>query len=106
MPHRLMLLPPQRALPEPSAPGLVALAEADMPELSRLQEQANPAEVAGATALEPYMLATGQYFGIREGGELISAGGVHLCSLQYSVAVLGNIATLPEWRGRGLARAG
>jgi len=103
--HRKMLLPPQLPLAEPAAEGLVALAEADLPELSSLQREANPGEPAGATALEPYMLATGQYFGIRQGGRLVSAGGVHLHSPQYDVAVLGNIATSIEHRGRGLAGA-
>jgi ribosomal protein S18 acetylase RimI-like enzyme len=103
--HRKMVLPRQVSLQEPSAEGLVPLTDADLPELLHLQREANPDQVAGATALEPYMLASGQYFGIREDGQLVSAGGVHLHSPPYDVAVLGNIATRPSHRGRGLARA-
>jgi len=51
------------------------------------------------------MLETGHYFGIREAGILVSAGGVHVCSEAYGVAALGNIVTHPQWRGRGLAKA-
>lgn len=55
--------------------------------------------------LETYMLEMGPYFGIREGGSLICAGGVHLVSDRYRVAALGNIATRPDQRNRGLGRA-
>lgn len=55
--------------------------------------------------LEPYMLEMGPYFGIRERGALVCAGGVHLASERYGVAALGNIATQPSHRSRGLGRA-
>ena len=51
------------------------------------------------------MLATQQYFGIRIGGQLVSAGGIHVYSSQYSVAALGNIATHPAHRRRGYGKA-
>ena len=51
----------------------------------------------------PYMLDLGPYFGIREGGELVAAGGVHVLSERYGVTGLGNIVTAPSWRGRGFA---
>jgi ribosomal protein S18 acetylase RimI-like enzyme len=52
---------------------------------------------------QPYMLELGPYFGVRENGELIAAGGVHVLSERYGVTGLGNIATAPTCRGRGLA---
>jgi ribosomal protein S18 acetylase RimI-like enzyme len=52
---------------------------------------------------DPRMLSTGQYFGIREDGALVSVAGVHVYSPDFGVAALGNIATLPSHRGRGLA---
>ena len=55
--------------------------------------------------LDPRMLATQQYFGIRIGGQLVSAGGIHVYSSQYSVAALGNIATHPAHRGQGYGKA-
>jgi len=51
------------------------------------------------------MLATGKYLGILEDGELRAVSGVHVCSDEYGIAVLGNIATHPSHRGKGLATA-
>ncbi len=49
------------------------------------------------------MLETGHYWGVRIDGRLAAVGGVHVCSARYRVAALGNIATHPDFRGRGLA---
>jgi ribosomal protein S18 acetylase RimI-like enzyme len=54
---------------------------------------------------EPYQLETGFYFGLREGEELVSVAGVHVLSKELSFAMLGNVVTAPEARGRGYARA-
>ncbi len=51
---------------------------------------------------DPRMLETGQYCGIRIGNKLASVAGVHVYSPQLKVAALGNIATHPAHRGRGL----
>jgi ribosomal protein S18 acetylase RimI-like enzyme len=51
----------------------------------------------------PRMLETGKYFGYREGGRLVAVTGVHVDSDEQKIAVLGNIATYPDFRGRGLA---
>lgn len=51
---------------------------------------------------DPRMLQTGKYFGVFRGDELVSAAGVHVYSRKYGVAALGNIATAPSHRGRGL----
>lgn len=53
---------------------------------------------------DPRMLTVGHYFARREAGMIIAAGGVHVYSARERVAALGNIAVLPEARGRGLAR--
>ncbi len=52
-----------------------------------------------------YMLELGPWFGIRESGRLVSVAGVHVVSSSTSVAGVGGIATRPDRRGRGLARA-
>jgi cyclic pyranopterin phosphate synthase len=52
---------------------------------------------------DPAQLGTGLYYGVREDGELISVAGVHVVSQTYDVAVIGNIVTHTEHRGRGLA---
>lgn len=49
------------------------------------------------------MLATGKYYGIRHDGRLAAVAGVHVYSLKYRVAVLGNIVTHPDFRGKNLA---
>lgn len=53
---------------------------------------------------DPRMLETGEYFGAREGDALVAVAGVHVYSPEQRVAALGNVATAPESRGRGLAR--
>lgn len=53
---------------------------------------------------EPYQLEGGHYFGVREGDRLLAVAGVHVVSEEFQVAVIGNVVTHPEARGRGLAR--
>lgn len=53
---------------------------------------------------DPRMLETGQYFGIREAGRLVSVAGIHVYSREYRVAALGNVATAPSHRNKGLGR--
>ncbi len=50
------------------------------------------------------MLETRRYVGVREGGALAAVAGVHVYSPEWRVATLGNVATLPRARGRGLAQ--
>ncbi|MEZ5360617.1 MAG: GNAT family N-acetyltransferase [Candidatus Zixiibacteriota bacterium] len=49
------------------------------------------------------LLATGKFFGISAGPAIIAVAGVHVYSKEYDIAVLGSIATHPDYRGRGLA---
>lgn len=49
------------------------------------------------------MLDTHLYYGIWEDDTLLCAAGIHTYSPDYGVAAVGNVTTLPEWRGRGLA---
>jgi RimJ/RimL family protein N-acetyltransferase len=76
------------------------LSAADTEELQVLYEVSYPDNF-----FMPRMLETGCYFGIRRGGALVSVAGVHVYSLQYRVAALGNITTRPDYRGQGLATA-
>jgi predicted GNAT family acetyltransferase len=54
---------------------------------------------------DPRMLETGQYYGLRRNGTLASVAGIHVYSPSERVAAIGNVATDPALRGRGLARA-
>jgi GNAT superfamily N-acetyltransferase len=49
------------------------------------------------------MLKTGKYFCIRKNASLLATAGVHLYSKEYSVAAIGNVATMPDERGKGYA---
>ena len=69
----------------------------DLDEVLAFYERAYP-----GTWFEPRMLETRRYVGIRD-GELLCVAGVHVWSPAWRVAALGNVATLPEARGRGLA---
>lgn len=51
------------------------------------------------------LLETKKYFGYLHNDRLVSVSGVHVYSDEYRIAVLGNIATAPDYRGRGLATA-
>ncbi len=79
---------------------VVRLNRAELEEIQAFYQASYP-----GNWFDPRMLETGQYFGIRADGKLVSAGGIHVYSPQYRVAALGNIATHPAYRGRGYAKA-
>ena len=62
-------------------------------------------EERGGRFLARYMLELAPWFGLREAGALVSVAGLHVLSRRYGVAAIGNVATRPDRRGRGLARA-
>ncbi|MEV6369695.1 GNAT family N-acetyltransferase [Micromonospora musae] len=81
-------------------PAGVPLGAADLPQLRALYARAYP-----GNWFDPRMVQTGQYVGIRDGGALVAVAGVHVWSPAYGVAALGNVATDPRLRGRGLGAA-
>lgn len=104
--HHKMLLEDRSPIEKLSGSGVEPLAMRDLPELQRFfREAAYAPGEREARFFEPYMLETGPYFGVREAGELISVGGVHVHSLQQRVAAVGNLATRPDRRRRGWGRA-
>jgi ribosomal protein S18 acetylase RimI-like enzyme len=87
-------------LPDPPSGALVErLTPADLAALLALY-QLYPENVFRADLVEH-----GIFFGIRDGGGLIAAGGTHVVAPAHGIAVLGNIFTHPAARGRGYARA-
>jgi ribosomal protein S18 acetylase RimI-like enzyme len=72
----------------------------DLDQVQRFYAQAYP-----GTWFQPRMLETGRYVGIRREGALVCVAGVHVWSPAWQVAALGNVATLAEARGEGLATA-
>jgi len=53
---------------------------------------------------DPRQLKMQKTFGYFQDDLLCSVAGLHVYSDAYKIAVLGGIATLPQYRGRGLAR--
>ncbi|MGD8395539.1 MAG: GNAT family N-acetyltransferase [Candidatus Eiseniibacteriota bacterium] len=98
--HAKMALVSPSRLDEVDVTSVETLAATDLPELLEFYAAAYPGNWFDARMLE-----TGAYCGIRRAGRLVSVAGVHVVSERYRVAALGNIATLPDHRGRGLARA-
>jgi GNAT superfamily N-acetyltransferase len=59
----------------------------------------------GPTAYRKEHLEDAVYYGIFEGPDLISIAGTHVISEAERIAVVGNVFTHPQYRGRGLAKA-
>ncbi len=49
------------------------------------------------------MMKTGKYYMIRKNSDIISTAGVHFLNDKYKIAAIGNVATAPEYRGKGYA---
>ena len=58
-----------------------------------------------ASWLPSSAIGEGIYFGIRVGGRLVAAAGTHVISPEARLAVVGNVLTSVEFRGRGYAKA-
>jgi RimJ/RimL family protein N-acetyltransferase len=58
-----------------------------------------------ASWLPASAIADGLYYGIRVGGRLVSAAGTHVISASARMAVVGNVMTHADHRGRGYATA-
>ena len=97
--RKLGLVHPEALEPHDTEAGDL-LGPDDLVEVERFYAQAYP-----GTWFEARMLETGRYVGIRRAGELVCVAGVHVWSPTWRVAALGNVATLPEARGAGLATA-
>lgn len=95
---RMALLEPDR-LASAETGCSVRLGPADRSELEAFYAACYP-----GNWFDPWMLETGFYFGLREGGRIASVAGVHVVSRDFGVAALGNIATDHAFRGRGFAR--
>ncbi len=78
-------------------PNIKRLSGLYISELLHLYEAAYPDNY-----FDERMLETNKYFGYFNGHRLLAAAGVHVYSDAYNIAVLGNIATLPEQCGNGL----
>lgn len=79
---------------------VVQLTTADLSGIERLFKDSFPEGTFNSRMLE-----TGQYFGVKHANALVGIAGVHVWSPAYRIAVLGNVATHPEYRRQGIATA-
>lgn len=98
-PHYKMTLRDTSRVWEIDCSGAIQLTPDDSADLTRLYQESYPGNWFDLRALE-----TGQYFGLRQDGRIVSVAGVHVYSERYAVAALGNIVTHPAYRRRGYAR--
>jgi RimJ/RimL family protein N-acetyltransferase len=75
------------------------LRPADIGELNRLYQ------LGFASWLPSSAIADGVYYGLRVNGQLVAAAGTHVISPAARLAVVGNVLTQIEYRGRGFATA-
>ena len=80
-------------------PGVEPLEPSDAGELNRLYR------LGFGSWLPPQAVAEGIYRGIRVNGRLVAAAGTHVIGRTARIAVVGNVLTQPELRGRGYAQA-
>jgi ribosomal protein S18 acetylase RimI-like enzyme len=80
-------------------PGVERLSTLDAPELNRLYR------LGFGSWLPGQAIAEGVYYGLRIRGRIVSAAGTHIVSRDARMAVVGNVMTAAEFRGRGYAKA-
>ena len=81
--------------------GVETIAADDLKELGELYASRDGKEKDG-TFFSSAQVVNGVYFGVRDEGRLVAAAGTHLINPRESVAAVGNVFCLPEYRGKGL----
>jgi RimJ/RimL family protein N-acetyltransferase len=98
-PTRMLRMAADASSFEPGAGGADRLAPDDVPALLELYS------TYPGNAFQPDQVASGIFYGVREGTRVIAAAGTHVASRRYGIAAVGNIFTSPEARGLGFASA-
>ncbi len=80
--------------------GIRALEADDQPAVLALLAQAGGAP----EFVRLDLLGTRHHFGVFDDGTLVAMAGTHLVDPAHGIAAIGSVNTLPEYRGRGLAR--
>jgi GNAT superfamily N-acetyltransferase len=96
-----MVLEPSRFRPEPAGDG-ERLGKADAARIERLYADGRESGES-PDFFFPSMIENGVFFGACEGRELVAAAGTHLVAPEEGVAVIGNVYTRRDHRGRGHA---
>lgn len=95
---KMQLIRPDR-LPDPGS-GVRLLEPADGDACTALLEQTS----GSPEFFRHDLLGTGRHTGIFDGDALVAMAGTHVIDTEQGLAAIGNVNTLPEYRGRGLAR--
>ena len=88
-----------RATFQPSMARVERLLPLDVHDLNRLYR------LGFAAWLPSSAVAEGVYYGIRVNGHLVAAAGTHVIGREAGLAVVGNVLTHADHRGRGYAKA-
>ena len=83
----------------PYPAGVQRLLPIEIGDLNRLYQ------LGFAAWLPATAIADGVYFGLRVNGQLVAAAGTHVVSPGARLAVVGNVLTHSDYRGRGFATA-
>ena len=81
---------------EPVTGPAVRLAPSDVSDVNKIYSIEG-----GPTAYRSVHLEDGVYYGVYLGGKLVSIAGTHVVSRSEGIAVVGNVFTHPNHRGRG-----
>jgi RimJ/RimL family protein N-acetyltransferase len=93
-----MQLPREAFKPPADLSSVRRLTEKDSAELNYLYNEES-------TRYTGRQIMEGVYFGVRHRGRLVSAAGTHIYSRREGVAVIGNVFTHQDFRGRGFGSA-
>ncbi len=88
-----------RATFRPYPANVARLLPVEIGDLNRLYQ------LGFASWLPSSAIAEGVYYGVRSNGKLIAAAGTHVVSADAKLAVVGNVLTHADLRGRGYAKA-
>jgi ribosomal protein S18 acetylase RimI-like enzyme len=97
--QKMHLARPDRLPPE--APDIVDLGADDLPALERLYAT----DPDAGDFFHVGLVTAGRYVGRWADGELLAAAGTHIVDPVSGVAAIGNVATRPDHRRRGLGQA-
>jgi ribosomal protein S18 acetylase RimI-like enzyme len=97
-------LDPMRFRRPADRPGVEPLGPAHEEELRELYKEGRDRDEEPDFFM-PVQLGDDTFFGVRERGRLVAAGGTHLYSATESIGAVGNVYTRRSHRGRGLAAA-
>ena len=81
----------------PISPRAARLGRADLPAVADIYDLEPESE------LLEQQVRRGVYYGVYQGGRLVSIAGTHVISRTHAVAAVGNVYTRPEYRGLGFA---